>query len=80
MKHLIENYNNNVGKLNARNLRKYMAVYMNRREIVDLSTLDVLLVVGGKSPFCAGVEHIYSKCNKEKTSLLKIDNCVDVLT
>lgn len=52
---------------------------MNRREIADLAHLDVLLVVGGKSPFAAGVEHIYSKCDKQKTALLKVDNVVDVV-
>lgn len=52
---------------------------MNRKEIVDLSKLDVLLVTGSKSPFCDGLEHIYAKCDKQKTSLLKVDNCVDVI-
>lgn len=52
---------------------------MNRKEIVDLGNLDILLVTGSKSPFAAGVEHIYTKCDKQKTSLLKVDNCVDVV-
>ena len=79
MKQLIENYSSNISKINPRNLRKYMTAYMNRREITDLANLDVLLIVGGKSPFASGVEHIYAKCNKQKTSILKIDNIVDVL-
>lgn len=56
-----------------------MSAYMNRKEIVDLGNLDILLVTGSKSPFAAGVEHIYTKCDKQKTSLLKVDNCVDVV-
>lgn len=80
MKQLIENYSNNVSKINAKNLRKYMTAYMNRKEISDLGQLDVLLVCGSKSPFAAGVEHIYAKCNKQKTSLLKVDGAVDVLS
>lgn len=79
MRQLIENYGNHCSKINARNMQKYMHAYMNRKEITGLGDLDVLLVVGGKSPFCSGVEHIYSKCNKQKTSLLKIDHCIDVL-
>ena len=64
--------------LNARNLRKYAQAYANRKEIHDLADLDVLLVTGQKSLYCAGVESIYSKCNKTKTSLLKVDLVVDV--
>ncbi|KAI2802456.1 hypothetical protein RDWZM_009915 [Blomia tropicalis] len=80
MKQLIETYSNNISKINGKNLRKYMTAYMNRKEISDLSNLDVLLVVGGRSPFVHGVEHVYSKCNKQKTSILKIDNIVDVIS
>lgn len=79
MKQLIDNYSSQVSKINARNLHKFMSAYMNRKEIVDLASLDVLLVTGSKSPFCAGVEHIYAKCDKQKTSLLKVDGCVDML-
>ena len=79
MKQLIENYTNNINKINPKNLHKFMTAYLNRKEIVDLGKLDVLLVSGGKSPFCAGVEHIYAKCDKQKTSFLKVDNCIDVL-
>lgn len=79
LKYLTESYSSHVEKINPRNLHKFMTAYMNRKEITDLSHLDVLLVTGSKSPFCSGVEHIYAKCNKQKTSILKIDNCVDVL-
>ena len=79
MKQLIENYSNNISKINAKNLRKYMTAYMNRKEITDLGNLDVLLVCGGKSPFASGVEHIYAKCNKQKTSILKVHNLVDIM-
>ena len=78
-KQLIDAYKRRVQTLNAKNLRKYAQSYTNRREIHDLHDLDVLLVTGGKSLYCAGVESIYSKCNKTKTSLLKVDDIVDVL-
>lgn len=78
MKQLIENYSSSMSKINAKNLRKYLTAYMNRKEINELAGLDVLLVTGSKSPFAAGVEHIYAKCNKSKTSLLKVDGAVDI--
>jgi len=53
---------------------------MNRKEMHDLKELDVLLVCGGKSLFSSGVESIYSKCNKTKTSLLKVDGITDIMT
>ena len=78
MKQLIENYSSSMSKINAKNLRKYLTAYMNRKEINELAGLDVLLVTGSKSPFASGVEHIYAKCNKSKTSLLKVDGAVDI--
>ncbi|XP_075676154.1 uncharacterized protein ZK1073.1-like isoform X1 [Dermatophagoides pteronyssinus] len=80
LKYLVDNYSSHIKKINSTNLHKFMSAYMNRKEIVDLGNLDILLVTGNKSPFAAGVEHIYSKCDKQKTSLLKVDNCVDVLS
>lgn len=78
MKQLIENYSSSMSKINSKNLRKYLSAYMNRKEINELAGLDVLLVTGSKSPFAAGVEHIYAKCNKSKTSMLKVDGAVDI--
>ncbi|XP_054163662.1 uncharacterized protein ZK1073.1-like [Oppia nitens] len=77
---LLESYGKRVQTLNARNLQKYVKTYMNRKEILDLRDLDVLLVTGARSPYCAGVEAIHAKCNKTKTSLLKVDDAVDVLS
>jgi pimeloyl-ACP methyl ester carboxylesterase len=79
-KHLYDKYQQRVQTLNGKNLRKYVNAYMNRKEIHDLKELDVLLVCGGKSLFSSGVESIYSKCNKTKTSLLKIDGITDIMT
>ncbi|OTF72500.1 NDRG3-like protein [Euroglyphus maynei] len=80
LKYLVDNYSDHIKQINSTNLHKFMSAYMNRKEIVDLGNLDILLVTGSKSPFAAGVEHIYTKCDKQKTSLLKVDNCVDVLS
>ncbi|KAH7644795.1 uncharacterized protein ZK1073.1 isoform X2 [Dermatophagoides farinae] len=80
LKYLVDNYSSHIKKINSTNLHRFMSAYMNRKEIVDLGNLDILLVTGSKSPFAAGVEHIYTKCDKQKTSLLKVDNCVDVVS
>ncbi|CAG2181717.1 unnamed protein product, partial [Oppiella nova] len=77
---LLEAYRARVQTLNARNLQKYVTAYMNRKVISDLAEVDVLLVAGARSPYCAGVEAIYSKCNKTKTSLLKVDDVRDVMS
>ena len=58
-------------------MQKYAQQYASRKEILSLGDLDVLLVAGGKSLYCAGVEQLLSKCNKTKTSLLKLDESVD---
>lgn len=52
---------------------------MNRKEITTLAQSDVLLVAGGKSPYSQGVQNIYSKLDKSRTSLLKIDGVANVL-
>ncbi|CAG2168648.1 unnamed protein product [Oppiella nova] len=77
---LLEAYRARVQTLNARNLQKYVTAYMNRKVISDLAEVDVLLVAGARSPYCAGVEAIHSKCNKTKTSLLKVDDVCDVMS
>uniref|UniRef100_T1KDV0 Uncharacterized protein n=1 Tax=Tetranychus urticae TaxID=32264 RepID=T1KDV0_TETUR len=67
----------------AKNLRKYVEAYMNRKDITDklsgMNNMDILLVAGGKSPYMQGVITIYGKMDKSKTSLLKIDGVVDVM-
>ncbi|RWS31870.1 hypothetical protein B4U80_10808 [Leptotrombidium deliense] len=81
---LLIDYKTRVANLNAKNLRKYVEAYMNRKDITDkmhaIHRLDTLLVTGGKSPFATGVSNIYSKMDKEKTSMLKIDQVSDVLS
>lgn len=65
--------------LNARNVKKYAHAYAHRKEFQSLGQLDVLLVCGGRSLFCAGVEQLHARCEKTKTSLLKIDNSAEPL-
>jgi len=69
--------------LTAKNLRRYVEAYMNRKDISDklihITTLDILLVAGSKSPYIHGVTSLHGKMDKSRTSLLKIDNVVDVI-
>lgn len=52
----------------AKNLRKYVEAYMNRKDISEklsqIKTLDVLLVAGSKSPYIQGVVSIHGKMDK----------------
>lgn len=79
----ISDYKSRVANINPRNLRKYVEAYMNRKDISDklsqIQNMDIMLVAGTKSPYLQGVVSIYGKMNKSKTSLLKIDNCTDVM-
>lgn len=79
----ISDYKSRVASINPRNLRKYVEAYMNRKDVSDkltqLQNMDILLVAGTKSPYSQGVVSIHGKMDKSKTSLLKIDNCVDVM-
>ena len=55
---------------------------MNRKDIGDklaAAKLDTLLVVGGRSPYLKGVIEIHGKMDKNKTSLLKVDNATDIM-
>lgn len=79
----MQDYKSRVANINPKNLRKYVEAYMNRKDISEklsqIQNLDCLLVAGSKSPYIQGVVSIHGKMDKSKTSLLKIDNCVDVM-
>jgi len=77
---LLENYSQRVQTINARNLRRFVDAYMNRKELQGLTSLDVLFICGARSPYASGVLSIHSKSDKTKTSLLKVDGVVDVLS
>ncbi|XP_074602807.1 uncharacterized protein ZK1073.1 isoform X2 [Brevipalpus obovatus] len=70
-----------VANINSKNLRKYVEAYMNRKDISEkiseMKSLDILLVVGMRSPYMQGVINIHGRMDKSKTSLFKIDECVD---
>lgn len=65
---LSDAYRRRVAALNPKNLRKYVEAYMNRKDISDkliqIKTLDVLLVAGSKSPYLQGVVSIHGKMDK----------------
>lgn len=65
---LSDAYRRRVACLNPKNLRKYVEAYMNRKDISDkliqIKTLDVLLIAGSKSPYLQGVVSIHGKMDK----------------
>ena len=69
--------------ITAKNLRRYVEAYMNRKDIsekMSQTRIDCLLIVGGKSPYLQGVVQLHGRMDKTKSSLLKIDNVVDVMS
>lgn len=73
-------YTSRVNNMNAKNIKKYAVSYMNRKELPYLKDMDILLVAGSRSPYLNGTQKYFAQCDKEKTSFLKVDHVVDVLT
>lgn len=73
-------YSNRVHNMNAKNIKRYAISYMNRKELPLLKDMDILLVAGSRSPCLNGTQKYFAQCDKEKTSFLKVDHVVDVLT
>jgi len=73
-------YNNRVSNMNAKNIKRYAISYMNRKDLPLLKDMDILLVSGSRSPYLNGMQKYFAQCDKEKTSFLKVDHVVDVLT
>jgi len=73
-------YNSRVYNMNAKNIKRYAISYMNRKELPLLRDMDILLVAGSRSPYLNGTQKYFAQCDKEKTSFLKVDHVVDVLT
>lgn len=73
-------YTSRVNNMNAKNIKKYAVSYMNRKELPLLKDMDILLVAGSRSPYLNGTQKYFAQCDKEKTSFLKVDHVVDVLT
>ena len=73
-------YSNRVNNMNSKNIKRYAISYMNRKELPLLKDLDILLVAGSRSPYLNGTQKYFAQCDKEKTSFLKVDHVVDVLT
>lgn len=73
-------YSNRVNNMNAKNIKRFAISYMNRKELPLLKDMDILLVAGSRSPYLNGTQKYFAQCDKEKTSFLKVDHVVDVLT
>lgn len=80
---LATDYKSRVASINPKNLRRYVEAYMNRKDIsekMSQTRIDCLLIAGGKSPYLQGVVQLHGRMDKTKSSLLKIDNVVDVMS
>ncbi|XP_013175102.1 PREDICTED: uncharacterized protein ZK1073.1 isoform X5 [Papilio xuthus] len=68
------------GNLNPHNLKQYVRAFINRKDLVLRGCRpDLLLVTGTRSPYAAVVEKMYRDLDKEKVTILKVDNAGDVL-
>lgn len=81
---LIQDYTEKLkNKINAKNLRRYVEAYMNRKDITsaietNLKSMDVLLISGGRAAHLQAVQTLYGRMDKQKTSFLKLDSVGDV--
>ena len=69
-------------KLNMKNANLYVECFLQRDDITNkLKNIqdDMLLVAGAKSAYAANMEHMFTFCDKTKTSIIKIDDVGDVL-
>lgn len=73
-------YSSRVNNMNAKNIKRYAMSYISRKELPLLKDMDILLVAGSRSPFLNGTQKYFAQCDKEKTSFLKVDHVVDVLS
>lgn len=73
-------YSTRVRNMNAKNIKRYAISYMSRKDLPLIKDLDILLVAGSRSPYLNGTQKYFAQCDKEKTSFLKVDHVVDVLT
>ncbi|XP_013134423.1 PREDICTED: uncharacterized protein ZK1073.1 isoform X8 [Papilio polytes] len=68
------------GNLNPHNLKQYVRAFINRKDLVLRGCRpDLLLVTGARSPYAAVVEKMYRDLDKDKVTILKVDNVGDVL-
>lgn len=73
-------YSTRVRNMNSKNIKRYAISYMSRKDLPLVKDMDILLVAGSRSPYLNGTQKYFAQCDKEKTSFLKVDHVVDVLT
>ncbi|XP_042884847.1 uncharacterized protein ZK1073.1-like isoform X2 [Penaeus japonicus] len=81
---LIKEYQDRLqSKINPKNLRKYVEAFLKRSDLSgkleSKLTVETLLVTGAKASHVHTVHTMHQSCNKQKASLLKIDDVGDVL-
>ncbi|KAK8753562.1 hypothetical protein OTU49_000252 [Cherax quadricarinatus] len=82
--HLIKEYQDRLqSKINPKNLRKYVEAFLKRSDLSgkleSKLSVETLLVTGAKASHVHTVHTMHQNCNKQKASLLKIDDVGDVL-
>ncbi|XP_071538717.1 uncharacterized protein ZK1073.1 isoform X3 [Panulirus ornatus] len=81
---LIKEYQDRLqSKINPKNLRKYVEAFLKRSDLSgkleSKLKVETLLVTGAKASHVHTVHTMHQHCNKQKASLLKIDDVGDVL-
>ncbi|XP_045127058.1 uncharacterized protein ZK1073.1-like isoform X1 [Portunus trituberculatus] len=81
---LIKEYQDRLqSKINPKNLRKYVEAFLKRSDLSGKLEaklkVETLLVTGAKASHVHTVHTMHQSCNKQKASLLKIDDVGDVL-
>ncbi|KAL3079911.1 hypothetical protein niasHT_038428 [Heterodera trifolii] len=70
--------------LNTKNLSRYLYAYNRRTDICGaigekLANIDILLVTGSRASHIENVRHMFENMRREKSTLLVIDDKMDVL-
>nr|XP_045615072.1 uncharacterized protein ZK1073.1-like isoform X4 [Procambarus clarkii] len=81
---LIKEYQDRLqSKINPKNLRRYVEAFLKRSDLSgkleSKLSVETLLVTGAKASHVNTVHTMHQNCNKQKASLLKIDDVGDVL-
>lgn len=82
--HALQEFKSKIGlNVNRKNLNLFMDAYLNRKDIIARLekelTCDTLVVVGSKSAHVSAAETMFSRMDKTRSSLLKVDGVGNVL-
>jgi hypothetical protein len=70
-------------QVNIKNMSKYVDSFQDRDDVSDkLKTalkIDTILITGSKSSSLKACDAMFQNCDKTRTSIIRYDDCVDVL-